>query len=101
MTGPGGTGRGKAGQRDAATGNKSVIFHLIYKQVVMLRWAIAYYGFGPTSDISKQSSPALRWTNEECVSLADVSCWESGLARPMVTQVDSVCYCWAWEQTQV
>ena len=37
MTGQGRTGRGTAGQRDAATGNKSVIFHLVRKQLVMLR----------------------------------------------------------------
>lgn len=55
MTGQGRTGRGTAGERDAAWGNKSVIFHLVYKQVVMLRWAIAYYGLRPACDISKQT----------------------------------------------
>lgn len=55
MTGQGRTGRGTAGQRDAASGNKSVIFHLVYKQVVTLRWAIAYYGLRPACDISKQT----------------------------------------------
>lgn len=54
-----GQARAAAGHGDTVTGNKSVIFHLVYKQVVMLRWAIAYYGLGPACDISKQSSTAL------------------------------------------
>lgn len=61
MSGQGRTGQGKAGQRDAAMGNKSVIFHLVYKQVVMLRWAIAYYGLRLACDINKQSSSSLQW----------------------------------------
>lgn len=59
------------GQRDAATGNKSVIFHLVPKQRAVLRRAIAYYGLLPACDISKQSrtvlSERLAGTNEECV----------------------------------
>lgn len=105
MTGQGRTGRGTAGQRDTATGNKSVIFHLVYKQLVMLRWAIAYYGLRPACDISKQSRTALcerlGWTNEECVLTSRrglLGVWtSSSLGNP---GRQCTCYGWAWEQTR-
>lgn len=103
----------KAGQAGApqdrgtlAAHNKSVIFHLVYKQVVMLRWAIAYYGILPACDISKQSGIALHErrgrTNEECVltSQCELSgVWTSSSHGNPGRQC--VCYGWAWEQTQV
>lgn len=91
---------------DAAAGNKSVIFHLVHKQVVMLRWAIAYYGLRPACDISKHRRTDLcerqGWTNEECVLTS-----RRGLLGVWISSSHAnpgrqwTCYAWAWEQTRV
>lgn len=96
-----------AGQRrPGRRGNKSVIFHPVHKQVMILRWAIAYYGLRPARDISKQRRTALceclAWTSGECV----LTSWH-GLKGVWTSSPHGnpgrqcTCYDWAWEQTQV
>lgn len=101
------TGQVTAGQRrPGRRGNKSVIFHPVHKQVMILRWAIAYYGLRPACDISKQRRTALckclAWTSGECVltswhRLKGV--WTSSPHGNPGRRC--TCYDWAWEQTQV
>lgn len=100
------TGQVTAGQsRPGRRGNKSVIFHPVHKQVMILRWAIAYYGLRPASDISKQRTALgeyLAWTSGECV----LTSWRglkgvwtcSPLGNP---GRQCTCYDWVWEQTRV
>lgn len=98
------TGQVTAGQR--RPGNKSVIFQPLHKQVIILRWAIAYYGLHPACDISKHRRTApcecLGLTNGECV----LTSWR-GLMGVWTSSSHGdpgrlrTCYEWVWEQTGV
>lgn len=86
--------------------NKSVIFHLVHKQIVTLRWAIAYYGIPPAGDISKQSRITPRErpgsTNGECVLTSQCvlsGVWTSSSRGNPGRQC--TCYGWTREQTEV
>lgn len=102
-----GTGWVAAGQRrPGRRGNKSVIFHPVHKQVMILRWAIAYYGLRPACDINKQRRTALREclarTNGECVLTSWhrlKGAWTSSSHGNPGRQC--TCYDWVWEKTQV
>lgn len=101
------TGRVTAGRRrPGQRGNKSVIFHPVHKQVIILRWAIAYYGLHPACDITKQRRTALceglARANGECV----LTSWH-GLRGAWTSSAHGnpgrqcTCYDRVWEQTWV
>lgn len=101
------TGRVTAGRRrPGRRGNKSVIFHPVHKQVMILRWAIAYYGLHPACDITKQRRTALceglARANGECV----LTSWH-GLRGAWTSSAHGnpgrqrTCYDRVWEQTWV
>lgn len=101
------TGRVTAGRRrPGRRGNKSVIFHPVHKQVIILRWAIAYYGLHPACDITKQRRTALceslARANGECV----LTSWH-GLRGAWTSSAHGnpgrqcTCYDRVWEQTSV